>query len=114
MSYTLNKRNLNFDVTKFTDPEQLWFWFIGRKFSAGLPGTVTSNRICAPIDIETMVTRMYLAGKLGDEQLAVMKEFGDRRRAPSPHIWAENRKASLWRSGMEALQTEAIKKGWIE
>ena len=51
---------------------------------------------------------------LTDEQLNVMKRFGDKRRAPHQYIWAENRAAELWRRAMETLNAAAIERGWIE
>jgi hypothetical protein len=65
------------------------------------------------LDVETLITKLYLAGKLTDEQLAVMKEFGDKRRAPHQHIWSENRKAAIWRGAMGTLEIAAAAKGWM-
>ena len=64
-------------------------------------------------DVETLITKLYLCGKLSDEQLRVMKQFGDRRRAPHQYIWAENRAADLWRRAMQTIGDAAIERGWI-
>ena len=72
------------------------------------------RRPCEILDVETLITKLYLCGKLTDEQLTVMKKFGDKRRAPHQHIWSENRAAEQWRNAMETLYTAAKERGWIE
>lgn len=102
---------------KFQTAEQLWFWFL---YSKQIKNVFSRNnfssdkRVCEVLDIETLITKLYLSGQLTDEQLSVMKEFGDKRREPRQHIWAENKKAALWRSAMQTLELAALKKGWIE
>ncbi len=102
---------------KFQNAEQLWFWFVYSKAVRG--GFIharanSSRRVCEPIDVETLITKLYLAGRLDDAQLAVMKEFGDRRRAPHQHIWSENKAADLWRRAMQTLGAAASTRGWVE
>ncbi|MDR1360848.1 MAG: hypothetical protein LBJ18_00870 [Rickettsiales bacterium] len=101
----------------FVNAEQMWFWFLSaRKIRNGFgrrddgPGT----RVCQLVDVETLITKLYLAGRLTDEQLAVMKEFGEKRRAPMPLVYAENKKSALWRSAMGTIGAAANAKGWIE
>ena len=77
----------------------------------GMRGT---RRACELVDVETLITKLYLSGKLTDEQLQVMKEFGDKRRAPHQYIWRENRAADQWRRAMDAIQIAATERGWIE
>ena len=71
------------------------------------------RRPCELIDVETLITKLYLCGKLSDEQLNVMKKFGDKRRAPHQYIYSENKSASLWQSAMDTLNEHAKNKGWI-
>ena len=102
---------------KFLNSEQLWFWFLNsKKIKNGFNQNKFSygKRICEIMDIEILITKLYLSGKLNEQQLQVMKEFGDKRRSPHQHIWSENKKASVWSTAMQTLQSEAIKKGWIE
>lgn len=102
---------------KFQNAEQLWFWFLySRSVARGFvrANRTSSRRACELLDVETLITRLYLSGRLTDEQLAVIKEFGDRRRAPHQHIWAENRAAALWRDAMATIGDAAKKRGWIE
>ncbi len=102
---------------KFHSAEQMWFWFLYSRqirngFATGKP--VPGKRICEPLDIETLITRLYLSGTLDNDHLNVMKEFGDRRRPPHQHIWSENHAAAIWRDAMQILESAAVKRGWIE
>ena len=103
---------------KFQNAEQLWFWFLYSKQMRENKFTRThgnpTRRPCEILDVETMITKLYLSGKLSDEQLCVMKKFGDRRRAPHQHIWNENRAAQLWNSAMNVLNDAAHERGWID
>ena len=106
-------------VNKFRDAEQLWFWFIsGTQFRSTLrhAGRMreTSFRPCESLDIETLITRLFLSGRISREQLEILKQYGERRRAPSQHIWSENRAAMLWTEAMRILQLAFGAKGWIE
>ena len=111
---------------KFRDAEQLWFWFLNcrKKDAISAKSFLRAGQLsrailhnpypCEAIDVETLITRLFLAGKLTGEQLEILKEFGDRRRAPSQHVWAENKKAALWSDAMRTIATAARDKGWIE
>ena len=102
---------------KFQSAEQLWFWFLYSKSVQNgyvrIHGNAT-HRPCELLDVETLITKLYLSGKLTDEQLGVMKKYGDRRRAPHQYIWSENRDAALWRSAMETIDVAASNLGWLE
>ena len=104
-------------VEKFQSAEQLWFWFLYSKSVRNdfcrIRNTPT-KRPCEILDVETMITKLYLTGKLTDEQLAVMKKFGDMRRAPHQHIWKENRATVLWKNAMDIIDITARKLGWVE
>ncbi|MBO4672552.1 MAG: hypothetical protein J5608_02790 [Alphaproteobacteria bacterium] len=105
------------NMEKFHNAEQMWFWFVYSKsvqsrFSNNRPAG--SKHICELLDVETMVTKLYLSGQLTTEQLQVMKKFGDKRRAPHQYIWAENHAAYLWKSAMDTLENAARKKGWLD
>lgn len=104
------------NTEKFQNSEQLWFWFVYSKavrngFTHGY-GRAT-RRPCELVDVETLITQLYLSGKLTEEQLSVMKKFGDRRRAPHQYIWSENRAAELWRRAMDEIDIAANARGWI-
>ncbi len=100
---------------KFQNAEQLWFWFV---YSKSVQNGFTHNhsnirRPCEILDVETLITKLYLCGKLNDEQLSVLKKFGDKRRAPHQYIYSENRAAALWKSAMDIITSYASQKGWL-
>ena len=102
---------------KFQNAEQLWFWFLHSRSMRNnnfmrTHGNIT-RRPCEILDVETLITKLYLSGRLTDEQLSVMKKFGDKRRAPHQHIWSENRAAAQWKSAMDVIGVAAQKHGWI-
>lgn len=102
---------------KFQSAEQLWFWFLYSRAVRNDFSRVRTNptrRPCEILDVETMITKLYLSGKLTDEQLNVMKKYGDKRRAPHQHIWNENKDAAKWKIAMEVLENAAQKSGWID
>mgnify|MGYP003288150167 CR=1 FL=1 len=104
-------------VEKFQSAEQMWFWFLYSKSVRNnftRMHNVQTHRPCEILDVETMITKLYLCGKLTDEQLSVMKKFGDKRRAPHQHIWNENRAADQWNRAMNTLYDAAHKRGWID
>ena len=107
-------KNLN-DTEKFQSAEQLWFWFLFSKSVQNNFIHKTSNihRPCELLDVETLITKLYLSGKLTEEQLNIMKVFGDKKRAPHQYIFSENKSAALWKSAMETLDCAARIKGWL-
>ena len=114
MENTLAYKNTNC-TEKFQNAEQLWFWFL---YSKSVQNNFTRKpscirRPCELLDIETLITKLYLSGKLSEEQLNVMKIFGDKKRAPHQYIYSENKSAALWKSAMETLDYAARSKGWL-
>ena len=100
---------------KFQNSEQLWFWFLySKSIQNGFNRNVSSiRRPCELLDVETLITKLYLCGKLTNEQLEVMKKFGDKKRAPHQYIYSENRAAALWDSAMNTIDEYARDKGWL-
>ncbi|MDR3208840.1 MAG: hypothetical protein LBT45_03255 [Rickettsiales bacterium] len=100
---------------QFQDAEHLWFWFISsRRLQNGMNRGGGGTRPCELIDIETLVTRIYLSGRLSARQLEVLKKYGEMRRAPCQYVWAENKDTQLWAGAMNAISAAARKKGWVE
>ena len=114
---TSQKTQNAYSAEKFQSAEQLWFWFL---YSKSVQNCFSHNahaatrRVCELLDVETLITKLYLSGDLTTEQLKIMKQFGDRRRAPHQYIWSENRAAALWHDAMETIGAVAKKRGWIE
>ena len=101
---------------KFQNAEQFWFLYSKsvRNNIVRHDTNQCAKKICELVDVETLITKLYLCGKLTNEQIMVMKEYGDKRRAPHQYIWRENRAAALWRDAMDVINVAAIDKGWIE
>jgi len=114
----MNQSQMNPGQEKFQSAEQLWFWFLYSKSVRNdigqYRGNAATRRACELVDVETMITKLYLSGKLNAEQLSVIKEYGDRRRAPHQYVWRENHAAAVWDSAMRVIDTCARAKGWIE
>ena len=112
---TLQQHNDN--IEKFHNAEQMWFWFVySKSVQSGLmqKQKPSAKRVCELLDVETMITKLYLSGQLSEEQLHVMKKFGDKRRAPHQYIWSENHDAYVWKCAMEIIENAARKKNWID
>ena len=83
---------------KFQNAEQLWFWFM---YSKSVQNGFTHNhsnirRPCEILDVETLVTKLYLCGKLSDEQLVVLKKvWGQKTRPTSIYIQRKSRSSTL-------------------
>lgn len=106
-----------YTTEKFQSAEQLWFWFLYSKSVRNdfIRGRATqTRRPCEILDVESLITKLYLCGKLNDEDLSVMKKFGDKRRAPHQHIWAENYSVAIWERAMNVLHVAAQQRGWID
>lgn len=114
MLNTIKKDEINVSE-KFQNAEQLWFWFIySKSVQNGFHHHHSSiKRPCEILDVETLITKLYLSGKLTEEQLNTMKKFGDKRRAPHQYIYSENKSAAIWKSAMDILETYASRKGWL-
>lgn len=112
----LNTQQQEFNAyEKFQNAEQLWFWFLySKSVQNGFSYRTTSTRRpCELLDVETLITKLYLCGKLSQQQLEVMKKFGDKKRSPHQYIYSENKSAALWKSAMETLTEYASRKGWL-
>ena len=111
---TVKNQNIS-SLEKFQNAEQLWFWFLySKSIQNGFHRNCSSiRRPCELLDVETLITKLYLCGKLSQEQLTVMKKFGDKKRSPHQYIYSENKAAALWNSAMETITEYARTKGWL-
>ena len=101
---------------QFPDAEHLWFWFISsRKIQSGLRRRDFCNgRPCELLDIEAMVTKLYLAGHISAPELEALKKYGELRRAPNRNTPGEYAEGLLWSSAMRCLDAEARRRGWLD
>ena len=114
LSNSIKKDEIN-TTEKFQNAEQLWFWFLySKSVQNGFRYHKSSiKRPCEILDVESLITKLYLCGKLSEEQLAVMKKFGDKKRAPHQYIYSENKSAATWNSAMKTLDVAARERGWL-
>ena len=113
----MTQTQTTFTPEKFQNAEQIWFWFMYSRSVRNDLQTKHQNscrRVCELVDVETLITKLYLCGKLSDEQLCVMKKYADKKRAPHQYVWHENHDAAVWNDAMKILGIAARAKDWIE
>ncbi|MDR0449575.1 MAG: hypothetical protein LBG89_03930 [Rickettsiales bacterium] len=102
---------------KFANAEVLWFWFVASKrIKTGFIARQAAggNRPCEVIDIEVLITRLHLSGKISSEGVRVITRYGFLRRAPNRNHRFEERDADNWCAAMDAINAAAKSKGWLE
>lgn len=105
------------DAKNFASAEHLWFWFISsRRLQTGFSrkGNGVSDRPCELIDIETMITGLYLTGKLSVKQLEVLKHYGEARRIPGTATFGERKDAEIWDDAITTITAECKKRKWVD
>jgi len=101
---------------RFSDAENMWLWFmqcVRHKTDRGR-FMIMGKRIAEPMDIENLITRLYLSGKISRDQIEVLHEFGIRGRAPRQHVYSENKKVPKWQDAIRVITIAASAKGWLE
>lgn len=110
-SYGLDK------VTPFLTAAEAWFWFIDAQEArnAGarvFKGAGLQERPCEPVDILTVLDRLYRKRRLLRDHLLVLRHYGRRKMAPDPRRAKEKRAALIWDQALavlgEALQAKGI------
>ena len=102
-------------INNFTNAEHLWFWFVSsRRLQSGLgrKGKAESDRPCELVDIEAMISRLYMSGKLTIKHLEVLRKYGEKRLVPNGHT--ERQAAAVWDEAISIIARECRRKGWIE
>lgn len=95
---------------KFNSFADLWFWYCSVKNKKTWRNSDYDLNL---IDVEMLITNLYLQKKLNDKQLMALKEFGDKGEAPNPNIWSYKRKADLWTAAIAVIEPVARAKGLI-
>lgn len=117
--------NASATAIPFTTTEEAWFWFMqaqtaraeGAKISAGIGH---KPRPCEPVDILTVLDRLYRGRRLVMDHLRVLHHYGLRLTAPDPRRPREARAHKLWSEALEHLGSSLIHKGivargsWVE
>lgn len=102
---------------QFSDAEAMWFWFIASKrLKSGFlfKGNLESRRPCEVVDIEVLITKLHLSGKISNKQIKVMTKYGFMRKTPNKNLHFERQDFENWTTAMSIIQSAAKTKGWIE
>lgn len=102
----------------FTSAEEAWFWTMsalvarrdGARISAG-KGLVA--RPCEPDDVVKCLDRLYRQRRIELAHARIMRIWGERGTAPSPHHVSERGDARLWREAMSRLEWPLRVKGIV-
>ena len=94
------------EYVPFSSSESLWFWFMearhsGARIKRGAGGV---ERACEPLDIYTIVQRLYRKRMLLVEHLRVLYHYGRRQCPPDPRQKREIKAASIWREALARLE----------
>lgn len=102
----------------FVDAEEAWFWFI-RSERARIEGARLSRdatnetRPCEPDDLYRFVMALRRAGKLRDDHLRVLTQYGWRECSPDPRVREEELPLCLWNEALDRLTTVLKAKGIV-
>lgn len=106
------------DATPFDSAEAAWFWTVqarlaqldGARVSAG-QGLVP--RPCEPLDVLTVVDRLYRRRRLLPEHLRVLADYGRALCRPDRDRRRERRAWHLWQEAMAELAPVLTAKGIV-
>jgi hypothetical protein len=102
-------------TNNFTNAEHLWFWFVSsRRLQTGFGrrGKAESDRPCELVDIEAMISRLYMSGLLTITHLEILKKYGEKRLVPNGHT--EHHVLAMWDQAISVIASECKRRGWIE
>jgi hypothetical protein len=102
----------------FGSAEEAWFWtmasLMARRDGARTNGNVALfRRPCEPDDVVRCLDRLYRDGRIGNAQVRVLRDWGERGYAPDPSRAAEQEAARLWRAALERLSWPLRVKGIV-
>lgn len=107
-----------FDAVPFATVEDAWFWCVqsrtaqiqGARVAAGLG---ECPRPCEPLDILTVLDRLYRRRRLLGEHLRVLADYGRQLLRPDPDARRERRAAALWSEALAELDPVLREKGIV-
>lgn len=103
----------------FINAEEAWFWFIAAQAAKNdcakyVAGASLYPRPCEPVDILTVLDRLYRQRRILRDHLLVLRHYGRRQMPPDPYRIKEARAAHLWNEALERISPVLEKKGIIE
>ncbi len=105
--------------TPFYSAEEAWFWFIAAQEARHsgariMTGVGTTPRPCEPVDILTVLDRLYRNQRLDRNHLMVLRHYGRRGKPPLPDRVKERRAAHIWAEAMAILEEPLVSKGIVQ
>ena len=105
-------------VVPFSSVEEAWFWFVqahmARQEGARIvKGIGYTQRPCEPVDILTIIDRLYRARHLHIDHIRVLHFYGVRRMAPDPDRKRERYAHLLWHEAIKRMGDIFIRKGIV-
>jgi hypothetical protein len=104
----------------FKTPAHAWLW-CARLLQARRDGRAPradlregGPRLCTPDDILVWIQRLHDRGHITLEHARVMRDYGEKGRAPHPGWAGEQSDFVLWRQAMRALGVVLAAKGIVE
>ena len=107
-----------FGQTPFSCVEEAWFWFVqsyealhsGARVRGGYSNTI---RPCEPVDIYSIVMRLFKQRFLNKAHMRVLSQYGEAMAAPNPRYHEQVRDYDLWHQALAKLETPLLRKGII-
>ena len=107
----------NLDGILFQNAEEAWFWFCKYDGRTGYKSNISNKRIIRPCqrdDIYIVVSKLYIAKKIGERHLKTLIKYGRMQIAPDSRVVEEQEEALWWDDAMDKLETIFIKKGIVK
>lgn len=103
----------------FASVEEAWFWFVqanaARQAGARIvKGIGCQQRPCEPVDILTVLERLYRSRRLMMDHIRVLHFYGVRMVAPDPYRTKEIRAHKIWSEALERLEDVLMAKGIVQ
>ncbi len=113
-----NQESAYWSQNPFLTAEEAWFWFVqsydaihaGARVRKGYGSVV---RPCEPVDIYTIVMRLFKQGFLHKEHLRVLTQYGQKLSAPNPRYQNQIHDSDLWYQAMDHLKSRMQHKGIV-
>ncbi len=107
------------DGIPFVSVEEAWFWFVqanaARQAGARIvKGIGCQQRPCEPVDILTVLERLYRARRLMMDHIRVLHFYGVRMVAPDPCREREAQAHKICSEALERLEDVLIAKGIVK
>lgn len=102
----------------FRSSEEAWFWTMAALTARREGARVVANRglvarPCEPDDVVKCLDQLYRRGRIDIAHARVLRHWGERGEAPSPHHPAELAERQLWQEALSRLDWPLRLKGIV-